>query len=149
VFQKAGEKTHGSAEEAEGLVLVFGAVGRAELTAEVNTFLERPPYERFRRIPRPIFYPIHQSPRHLHKRENEKRHTVRDIVLHPSPRIDLEFARIDGAAEARVVFARIFALAVAFWVVDVFGGEVHAEAVFGHFEFGRRVAVGLGWFGLG
>ena len=45
---------------------------------------------------------------------------IRDVILHPRLRVDLELLRIDGRAEFGVVLPRVLTIAITFGVVDVF-----------------------------
>lgn len=68
--------------------------------------------------------------------------TIRNVVLHAGLRIDLELSRVDGAAEAGVVLARILAFAIALGVVNVLSRKVAAETLLGDLEFFGGVPVG-------
>lgn len=55
------------------------------------------------------------------------------VVLHAGVRVDLQFSRVDRRPQPRVELARVLAVAVALWVVDVLDGQVAPEAGLGDF----------------
>jgi hypothetical protein len=72
--------------------------------------------------------------------------TVGDVILHSSPRINLEFLRIDRSSQSTIESPGILSLGVTFGIINVFGGKIAAESFRGDFKFGGSVSMGYHQF---
>jgi hypothetical protein len=55
---------------------------------------------------------------------------IRNVVFHASIKVNLEFARIDGTSETRVVSPCVDIVSVILGVVDMFFRAIYSESVF-------------------
>lgn len=68
--------------------------------------------------------------------------TVGDVVLHPSPRINLEFLGINRSSQSTIKSPGILSFGVAFGVIDMLSRQVTSESFGSDFEFGGSVSMG-------
>lgn len=121
-------------EETKGLVLGSRVLGLDKVASSVDALQQRAAHEGQGGVPPAALC--------LSAYLTSSQLTVRDVVLHARLRVDLELAGVDRRAQARVVLARVLALAVALGVVDVLGRKVGAETLLGDLELAGGVAVG-------
>ena len=67
---------------------------------------------------------------------------VGDVVFHACVGIDLELARVDGAAQSLVILTGILTIGIAKGIVDVLLRSVDAEALLGDLKFLRGITIG-------
>lgn len=118
----SSQSVKGLAEETHRLVLVLCPVRRRVAATHVDTAQEGATDKSLGSVPVATL--------------------VGNVVLHTRLGVNLELARVDGATEARVDFTGVLAIGVALGVVNVLGGEVAAETLFGNFKLASDVAVG-------